>query len=94
MCDLIRAFPSIKGADVNSKDRSGNIPLHAAAKAGKMDMVKHLISIGADVARRNNYHQTPYDVSTSHIVRQYLLPLQLRVRVNKIRARGERQKRF
>jgi ankyrin repeat protein len=65
---------------VNAKDRSGNLPLHAAAKAGKMELVKHLIGLGANVGHRNSYRQTAYDVATSHVVRQYLLPLQLRVR--------------
>lgn len=45
-----------------------------------MDIVKHLIGLGANVGQRNAYRQTAYDVATSHIVRQYLLPLQLRVR--------------
>lgn len=53
--------------------------MHAAAKAGKIELVKHLVGLGADVAHRNSYRQTAYDVATSHIVRQYLLPLQLRV---------------
>lgn len=44
-----------------------------------MDIVKHLIGLGANVGQRNAYRQTAYDVATSHIVRQYLLPLQLRV---------------
>lgn len=55
--------------------------MHAAAKAGKIALVKHLVGLGADVAHRNSYRQTAYDVATSHIVRQYLLPLQLRVRL-------------
>lgn len=67
------------GADVNAQDKNGNIPLHAAAKGTRIDIVKYLVDKGADVARRNKHRQTPYDVATNHIIRQYLLPLQFRV---------------
>ncbi len=66
------------GADMESKDKYGNGLLHAAAKGGKLDTVKFLLGRGADVSRRNTSRQTAYDVAESHIVRQYLLPLQLR----------------
>jgi hypothetical protein len=67
------------GADLNARDRSGSIPLHYAAKNGRVDMVKYLVENGALVACRNSQQRTPYDVATNHIIRQYLLPLQLRV---------------
>lgn len=67
------------GADVRSAtDRHGNGTLHAAAKGGKLETVKFLLAHGLDVSRRNAYRQTAYDVAESHIVRQFLLPLQLR----------------
>jgi hypothetical protein len=44
-----------------------------------VDLVKKLVAQGADVARRNAHRQTPYDMATNHVIRQYLLPLQLRV---------------
>jgi len=43
-----------KGALVAGKDRAGNTPLHIAAQLGDLDMVKLLISKGADVNARNN----------------------------------------
>ncbi|GAB5032970.1 Hypothetical protein NocV09_01101600 [Nannochloropsis oceanica] len=67
------------GADLTgAKDRYGNSTLHAAAKGGKIETVKFLVAQGVDVSRRNTYRQTAYDVAESHVVRQYLLPLQLR----------------
>lgn len=67
------------GVPLQVKDGTGNTPLHYAAKAGRVDLVKYLVSKGADVACRNNHRHTAYDVATNHIIRQYLLPLQLRV---------------
>lgn len=42
-------------------------------------MVKMLVGQGAAVEKRNGSRLTAYDVATDHVVRQYLLPLQLRV---------------
>lgn len=69
----------MKGANINAEDQTGDIPLHYAAKYGKIDMVKYLVGRGALVAKRNARRLTPYDVATSHVVRQYLLPLQFKV---------------
>ena len=38
-----------------------------------------LVGQGAAVEKRNGSKLTAYDVATDHVVRQYLLPLQLRV---------------
>jgi ankyrin repeat protein len=43
-----------KGANVAGKDRAGNTALHIAAQLGDIDMVKLLISKGADVNAKNN----------------------------------------
>jgi ankyrin repeat protein len=81
VCDPLTDQPlhDCAGAQLQVKDGSGNTPLHYAAKAGKVDLVKYLVSKGADVSSRNSHRHTPYDVATNHIIRQYLLPLQLRV---------------
>lgn len=42
-----------------------------------MDLCKFLIERGASVHARNRNNQSPYDIAESHLVRQYLLPLQL-----------------
>ena len=58
------------------RDSSGNTPLHYAAKYGNYEMAKFLISRGCPASTKNTQHQTPYDVSDNHVIRQYLLPLQ------------------
>jgi hypothetical protein len=40
-------------------------------------MCKMLIDLGCSPAKKNNSNQTPYDVAERHVIRQYLLPLQL-----------------
>lgn len=60
-------------------DKAGNTPLHYAAKGGHTDVVKMLVGQGAAVERRNASKLTAYDVASDHVIRQYLLPLQLKV---------------
>lgn len=42
-------------------------------------MVKMLVGQGVGVEKRNAARLTSYDVATDHVIRQFLLPLQLRV---------------
>lgn len=42
-------------------------------------MVKMLVGQGAAVEQRNGSKLTAYDVATDHVIRQFLLPLQLKV---------------
>lgn len=65
-----------RGVHCEQPDRNGSTPLHYASKYGHIDLCKHLVERGAFPARKNNLNQTPYDLAESHIVRQYLLPLQ------------------
>jgi ankyrin repeat protein len=67
-----------RGVHIEMLDANGNSTLHYAAKAGVIDICKLLIEKGCSAARRNNQQQTPYDASQNHIVRQYLLPIQLK----------------
>jgi len=66
------------GANVNVLDGSGYSPLHYAALGGHMEMTQRLLTMGVQVAHRNQYKQTAYDIASNHLVRQYLLPLQLK----------------
>ena len=68
-----------RGLQLDMADRDGNTPLHWAAKYGHVDLVKTLIAQGAAVTAQNKSGQTPYDVSTNHVIRQFLLPLQFQV---------------
>lgn len=67
-----------RGISMESLDANGNSPLHYAARAGSIDICKLLIENGCNPARRNSHQQTPYDYSQNHVVRQYLLPIQLK----------------
>lgn len=51
--------------------------MHYASKYGHIDLCKYLIEKGSSTIIKNNNQETPYDVTDNHIVRQYLLPLQL-----------------
>ena len=56
-----------KGADINSKDKGGNIPLHYAVKAGKIEVVQLLIEAGADINVKDNRDRTPLHMAKQKI---------------------------
>ena len=64
-------------------DAEGNTPLHCACMSNKpnaLDVVKMLLQTQPTtvaVGTKNNFGQTPYDVASLNMVRQYLLPIQL-----------------
>lgn len=60
-------------------DNSGNTPLHYASKGGHTELAKMLVGQGAVVEKRNAMRLTAYEVATDHVIRQFLLPLQLKV---------------
>lgn len=66
-----------RGVPVDLRDRENNTPLHYAAKNGHIDICRFLVDRNAPTALRNSRGQSAYDVAQSHVVRQYLLPLQL-----------------
>lgn len=47
------------GADVNSRDRDGNTPLHLAASGGDTPFVKILLNRGADILAEDGDGKTP-----------------------------------
>jgi hypothetical protein len=66
-----------RGIPVNHPDRYGSTPLHYAAKYGHLEICRFLVEANGSPAARNSQGQSPYDMSDNHLIRQYLLPLQL-----------------
>ena len=65
-----QVLPAIKafidaGADVNSRNESGNSPLHEAAIRGATKAVKLLLDKGADTTALNHDGHTPADVAAT-----------------------------
>ena len=56
-------------ADVNARDHEGNTPLHNAASRGDVEMIKYLISKGADVKVANRFGQTTADMANGPVQR-------------------------
>lgn len=54
---------------VNSEKANGNTPLHIAADNGHLDIVKLLISFGADIDKKNNGNRSPlfYAMRSDHM---------------------------
>jgi ankyrin repeat protein len=51
------------GADVNAVDADGNSVVHNAASRGDTEMIRYLVSKGADVKKINRSGQTTIDVA-------------------------------
>jgi len=66
-----------KGIPIDLLDTNGNTPLHYASKYGNIDICKCLVERKCSPAKRNAQNATPYDVAENHVVRQFLLPIQL-----------------
>lgn len=54
--DAVKYLVEEVGADVNSKDENGYTALHGAAFVGSNDIIKYLVSKGADVKARSTAH--------------------------------------
>ena len=57
------------GADVNAVDADGNSIVHLAASRGDTEMIKFLVSKGADVKKVNRAGQTTIDVANGPVQR-------------------------
>ncbi|CAM9730917.1 unnamed protein product [Chrysoparadoxa australica] len=66
-----------RGANANAVDRAGNTVLHFAARGGSVEMTQWAVMQGIRPETRNSSGASAYDVAADHMVRQYLLPLQL-----------------
>ena len=53
---------------MNAQDIELWTPLHAASRCGHLDLVKLLISQGADIAILNSDNQMPYEISETSFV--------------------------
>eukprot|EP01035_Chromulina_nebulosa_P018487 gene18487-24200_t len=66
-----------RGVPIDFPDNQNNTTLHYASKYGHFELCKLLIDRGCSPAKRNSSNKTAYDVTENHVIRQYLLPLQL-----------------
>ena len=57
------------GADVNARDHNGYTPLHHAASRGDVDLIKYLVSKGADVTAVARTGQTTVDMANGPVQR-------------------------
>ncbi|MGE0363848.1 MAG: ankyrin repeat domain-containing protein [Vicinamibacterales bacterium] len=62
------------GADPNLRDSDGNTALHAAASRGDNEMIKYLVSKGADVRLVNRGGQTTVDMANGPVQRTQPYP--------------------
>jgi ankyrin repeat protein len=62
------------GADVNAVDADGNTIVHHAASRGDTEMIKFLVSKGADVKKVNRAGQTTIDVANGPVQRTQPYP--------------------
>jgi ankyrin repeat protein len=62
------------GADVNAVDADGNSVVHNAASRGDTEMVRYLVSKGADVKKINRSGQTTIDVANGPVQRTQPYP--------------------
>jgi ankyrin repeat protein len=62
------------GADVNAVDHDGNSIVHNAASRGDTEMVRYLVSRGADVKKINRSGQTTIDVANGPVQRTQPYP--------------------
>ncbi|WP_299522996.1 ankyrin repeat domain-containing protein [Winogradskyella sp.] len=64
--DLLKRVHEFK-IDVNTKNNDGLTPLHLAAmKAKNQDMLKYLISIGADKSVKTDFEESVYDLASEN----------------------------
>lgn len=61
--DLLKRLKEFK-IDVNTKNKDGLTPLHLAAmKAKDADILKYLVSIGADITAKTDFEESVYDLA-------------------------------
>jgi ankyrin repeat protein len=67
------------GADVNARDNNGHTPLHHAAARGDNEMIRYLVSKGADVRAVSRRGQTTVDMANGPVQRLRPYPETIRL---------------
>src|SRR3954465_15209263 len=67
------------GADVNARDHNGYTPLHHAAARGGNDLIRYLVSKGADVKAVSRSGQTTVDMANGPVQRVQPFPETVRL---------------
>ena len=67
------------GQDVNARDHEGGTPLHNAAARGDVEMIRYLVSKGADVKAVNREGQTTADMANGPVQRTQPFPEALKL---------------
>ena len=68
-------MPEIElGADVNARDHNGYTPLHHAAARGDNELIRYLVSKGADVKVVSRSGQTTVDMANGPVQRVQPFP--------------------
>ena len=62
------------GADVNARDHNGYTPLHHAASRGDNELIRYLVSKGADVKAVSRSGQTTVDMANGPVQRVQPFP--------------------
>ena len=74
MLPAVMYLVDMLGADVNAVDQDGNTVVHNAAARGDTEMVRYLVSRGADVTTLNRSGQTTIDVANGPVQRTQPYP--------------------
>jgi ankyrin repeat protein len=69
MLAAVRFLVEVVGADVNARDDDGNTAIHHAAARGDTEMIKYLVSKGADPTIVNREGQTTVDMANGPVQR-------------------------
>ena len=69
MLAAVQYLVDVLGADVNARDHEGNTAVHHAASRGDTEMIRYLVSKGADVTIVNREGQTTVDMANGPVQR-------------------------
>ena len=70
----VKFLVEVAGADVNARDHEGNTAMHHAAARGDTEMIKYLVSRGADPKAINREGQTTIDMANGPVQRTQPYP--------------------